>query len=478
MAVLSLDRLGEPTIGLLREVARAAGPRVALALVGGTVRDALLGRAGADVDLAVARGALDIARRVADQLGAAAVPLDPERGVARVLVRGRRIDIADFRAPTLAGDLAARDYSVNALGVPLRPLLEAGRAPVLDPTGGVADLGGRRLRLTSEAALVDDPLRGLRGARLEQALDFHLVPASRRAIRARAGTLAAASPERVRDEVLALLALGRAARGFRQLDALGLLPVIVPEVEPMRTTAQPPPHRFPVLEHSLRALAGADRLLGHLGALVPFGEELTGHTRREVAGGVARGEALKLAALLHDVAKPETRRIVRGKVTFFGHDAIGAGRARDIGERLRLPGRVTDLVADLVRHHLRPMHLAHAGRVTPRARYRFFRDLGDDARDLLLLALIDGAAVTGESPLAAWRRGGIVRDLLARREETARVSAAPPLVRGEDVMEHFGIGPGPAVGRLLARAREAQALGLVGTPEQALAFLDSAGPGP
>jgi putative nucleotidyltransferase with HDIG domain len=478
MTAFRLARLGAPAIALLRDVVRAAGPRVSPVLVGGTVRDGLLDRVSADVDLAVAQGALALARRVGAALGGTVVPLDPERGVARVLVRGHRVDVADFRASTLAADLAARDYTVNALGVCLRPLLATGRAPLVDPTGGLADLRARRLRLTAEVALVDDPLRGLRGVRLEQALGFRLVATTRRAIRAHAGALAAVAPERVREEVLALLARERSARGFRQLDSLGLLPVIVPEIEPMRTTVQPAPHRFPVLEHSLRALAGADRVLGHLRALAPFGAELTEHMGRELGGGVTRGQALKLAALLHDVAKPETRQMVRGRVRFFEHDVIGAGRARTIAERLRLPSRVIDVLEQLVRHHLRPMHLAQVGRVTGRARYRFFRDLGDDARDLLLLALVDGAAVVGESPLSTWRRSGIVRDLLAGREEALSASAAPPLLRGEHVMGHFGIGPGPAVGRLLARAREAQALGLVGTPEEALAFLDSAGSRP
>jgi hypothetical protein len=113
--------------------------------------------------------------------------------------------------------------------------------------------------------------------------------------------------------------------------------------------------------------------------------------------------------------------------------------------------------------------------VTRRARYRFFRDLGDEASDLLLLALADGAAVRGESPFATWRRSPPVRDLFEGWDEKRAVSAAPRLLRGEDVMDHFGIPPGPTVGQLLARAREAQALGLVGTREEALAFLDSSG---
>ena len=127
----------------------------------------------------------------------------------------------------------------------------------------------------------------------------------------------------------------------------------------------------------------------------------------------------------------------------------------------------------LVRHHLRPMHLGAAGRLTPRARYRFYRDVGEDTQDLLLLTLADAAAVTGASPLRVWRRATLIRDLLGGFTEQQAVDAAPPLVRGEDVMARRGLSPGPAVGRWLARVREAQALGRVKTREQALAYLDS-----
>jgi putative nucleotidyltransferase with HDIG domain len=203
------------------------------------------------------------------------------------------------------------------------------------------------------------------------------------------------------------------------------------------------------------------------------GHELAAHVAERLGGGVTRGQALKLAALLHDVAKPETRRLVGGRVRFFEHDVIGAARARGIGERLRLPGRAVEVLERLVRHHLRPMHLAQAGGVTRRARYRFYRDLREDTRDLLLLVLADAAAVTGESPLAAWRRSGIVRDLLRGWAEEQAAAAAPPLVRGHDVMARYGLVPGPEVGRLLERAREAQALGAVRTREEALRYLDS-----
>jgi putative nucleotidyltransferase with HDIG domain len=286
------------------------------------------------------------------------------------------------------------------------------------------------------------------------------------------------SPERQRDELLVLLALPRAGRALRRLDALGLLTALFPEIEAMRGTSQPRPHRFDVLEHSLRAVEGADRLLGDLSRLGDVADDLRAHLEENVGGGVDRARLLRLGALLHDVAKPETRRVVRGRVRFFEHDVLGAARARLIGERLRLPGRAVATVERLVRHHLRPMHLAQAGEITGRARYRFFRDLAEDSRDLLLLVIADSAAVTGITPLVAWRRSWVVRDLMAGWQEEQEANAAPPLLRGEDVMQHFGLAPGPAVGALLTRAREAQALGLVRTREEALRYLDSSADDP
>jgi putative nucleotidyltransferase with HDIG domain len=470
-ARLDLARLGPATTALLRAVVAAAGPGRSPVLVGGAVRDALLGRSGPDIDVAIEAGALAVGRQAADRLGGAFVPLDPERGVARVLALGHCLDLTDFRAPTLAADLAARDFTVNALAVPARDLLRDGRAPIVDPTGGLEDLGRRRLRLAGPGVLDDDPLRALRGVRLEAALGFRLMPATARAIRQVAPAIARVSAERVRDEVLALLALPRTARALRRLDALGLLTVILPEIEPMRATSQPAPHRFDVLEHSLRAVAAADRVLEDLGRLAPSAGTLAAHLAETLGGEVERRQVLKLAALLHDVAKPETRQLVDGRIRFFEHDVIGAGRARAIGERLRLPERATAVLERVVRHHLRPMHLAQAGEITRRARYRFYRDLAEDCRDLLLLALVDAAAVTGESPFRAWRRSPVVRDLLGGWQEEQASAATPPLVRGGDVMERFGLSPGPEVGRLLARAREAQALGLVATRDEALAYL-------
>jgi poly(A) polymerase len=296
-------------VGLLRAVRAVAGPGRGLVLVGGAVRDALLGRADADLDLALPQGAVALAERIAARVGASAVVLDVERGAARVIGAGAQLDLNDFRAPTLAGDLAARDFTINALAVPLDALLTAGRAPIVDPTGGVADLRRRRLRPAGPGVLLDDPLRSLRAVRLEATLGLRLTPAAARLVRAAAPALADVSVERVRDELTILLGLAATGRALRRADALGVLGVILPEIGPMRAAAQPAPHRFNVLEHSLRAVEGCDRLLPRLARLTPFGDELADHVTEALGGAFDRAAVLKLAALLHDVAKPQTRRV-------------------------------------------------------------------------------------------------------------------------------------------------------------------------
>lgn len=471
MAELRREHLGPGQRRLLRAVGAAAGRGPAPVLVGGAVRDALRRRprrTAADLDVAVPAGAIALARRVAERVGGSLVVLDEARGAARVVWQDQTLDLADFRAPTLAGDLGLRDYTVNALAVEIRSLLARGRAAVADPTGGLTDLGAGRLRPPHPRVLGDDPLRALRGVRLEAELGMRLTPGATRAIRAVAPRLAEVSAERVRDEMLALLARPAAGAALRRAERLGLLRVVLPEIDAMRATPQPRPHRFDVLEHSLRTVEACDALLARPGALRPHGATLAAHLGETLGGGIDRCQGLRLAALLHDVSKPETRRVIAGQVRFFEHDVRGAARARAIGERLRLPERVVALVERLVRHHLRPMHLEAAGQVTARARYRFYRDLGEDARDLLVLALADAAAVRGQSPLLTWRRAGLIRDLLGGWREQRAAERVPPLVRGEDVMARFAIGPGPEVGRLLRLAREAQALGLVRTRREAL----------
>ncbi len=381
------------------------------------------------------------------------------------------MDIADFEGADLDADLRRRDFTVDALAVPLADLCRLGTGPVVDPTGGVADLAARVLRPSGPGVIAADPARALRGVRLAVQLGFTLHADAEAQMAAAGPSLAGVAAERVRDELTGMLDAGATGAALRALDRLGLIGVILPEHRAMRATEQPLPHRFDVWEHSLRALEAADVILAvGPGALVAEPAVLGAHLAEGLGDGLTRRHLVKLAALLHDVAKPDTRTVVGGRVRFIGHDLRGAERAVEISGRLRLSSRATRALERLVAQHLRPMHLAQAGTLTRRARHRFFRDLGEEARDLLLLALADAAGVAGDPPLDVWRGAGgdLLRTLMAGVGEEEQAAAAPPLLRGEDVMAAFGLSPGPEIGRLLAMAREAQALGLANTRDEAL----------
>jgi len=488
---LSLSRFSpacQAALGALGDLLGESGDGF---LVGGAIRDLLHGREPVDeLDVALPSGALEIGRRLAERLGGAFVLLDEPRGAARVVLGSgqspRQIDLTDFRADSLEGDLRGRDFTVNAIAVSLRALLQRGRAPFVDPVNGQLDLRQRRLRLANPGALDDDPLRILRAVRLAFQLRFTLTPPLRAAIRRSAPRLPEIASERVRDELVALLALPRAGRAVRELDRLGALGAILPELAPMKGAVQPRPHRFTVWQHSLRALESVETLFSNLGLLGPHSTGLSEHLAEPLGDGLTRREVLKLAALLHDVAKPQTRSVREGRIRFIGHDVIGAAIASAVGQRLRLSGKATQVLERLVLHHLRPMHLARLPVVSRRARYRFFRDLEREAQDLLLLSLADAAAVRGVSPARIWREPGgrLIAELLGGwKEDQVRVGE-PPLLRGEDVMVAFGLPPGPRVGRLLALAREAQALRMISSKAEALDHLrrskdaiDHRGPG-
>jgi poly(A) polymerase len=202
--------------------------------------------------------------------------------------------------------------------------------------------------------------------------------------------------------------------------------------------------------------------------------ELRGYLGEQMSEGRSRGSLLKLAGLLHDVAKPQTRELRDGRVRFFGHADIGADVAARVLRRYRFSAREVRFVSVLVAEHLRPVQLAQVGEVpTRRALYRFHRDLGDAARAVLLLALADAAAARGPGMRSeGWARHvGYMNRVLVRSHQEEGIVDAPRLLTGRDIIDRLGLPPGPVIGRLLEALREAQAAGDVTELDGALAFV-------
>jgi len=284
-----------------------------------------------------------------------------------------------------------------------------------------------------------------------------------------------APPERLRDELFKLLSLSRSAAALRAAVDSGVLFATFPGLIPMRKVRPPAAGVIDVLDHTLEALEHAEKLLERADSLYP-GEDIAGHLALEPVKGRPRLVLLKLAVLLHDVSKPETvSRDKRGNVHFYTHEMIGAGRAAELmRRRLRCAGVEADIVARVIRHHLRPGYLAVTGGPTDRAAYRFVRDAGDELYELVVHAMADRQATHRSKYLtAAQQRRGILKLLEFRRAMLARVPRVR-LVTGHDLMREFGLEPGPVVGELLRLVEEGVALGRLKSKASAIKAARSA----
>lgn len=475
---------------LARLGALDVGPSPSLYLVGGTVRDGLLGRPLADIDLALAGDARAFGQEAALALGGTYVPLGERFGGCRVVlhdgVAGLHIDLVSFDGD-IETDLRRRDFTVNALAVSARGFDgDWAAARVIDPTGGLADLNACVLRMVAPQVLDDDPLRLLRAVRFVAELDFTLDPATVTAVRDRAGTLASVATERVRAELCRVLTADGAVRWIELLDDLGLLDVLLPELTLGRGVQQPREHHWDVFTHQVETVATAEVLttgtlsprLGDRPYLLPALETRPQHPRLagyfdQRLGEQPRATLVKLAALLHDVGKPATKTIEpSGRMRFFGHPELGASMVEERLKHLRFSQVETSAVCAMVGQHMRPAQWRDSGPPTQKALYKFFRDLGEVAIDTIFLNLADHLGARGPDLLrdhwdahVAW-----AEQVITWHYEQVRRVGVPRPVTGEDVMQAFGLRPGKLVGELLTAIDEARAAGTVANRDEALAL--------
>jgi poly(A) polymerase len=488
MASLRIDSAGlRDLIASIADFFEARG--VQAWATGGFVRDLLLGLLVYDIDISVVGDPLVLGPALAGTLGGTYFSLQEERGHSRVLLPDRHVhlDLMPLRGSDIEIDLRARDYTIDALAAPLGEL-SRGEAPIVDPAGGLADLGASIVRMTSEQRFAEDSLRLLRGPRIANQLSFEIEPATAEAIRRHAGEITSAAPERQRDEVVRIFSSERAGAGIRLLDELGLFAVLLPEMEPARGVEQPTNHHFyDVLGHSFAAVEALDMLLSEkrpesspereiweeLWEGLAWCGGLREYFREETSPGTTRGALLKFCGLLHDIAKPQTKSIDKdGRMRFFGHSDVGAEMARRLMQRLRFPTREISLVAAMIDAHLRPLQLGQQGLPSRRAVYRFFRDTRGAGIDTLFLAMADhlgsvGPRVSVEGFRAHVALTGYILHLRFADEE---VISPTRLIDGDDVMAALGIEQSEVIGALLEAVREAQAGGEVATKEQALAL--------
>jgi poly(A) polymerase len=460
-------------------------------IVGGFIRDQLLERQTKDVDIAVEGDALKIAAKVAKELGGKFVLLDEVNGIARVVTEKEQrwyLDFSSFSGD-IESDLARRDFTINTMAMELGQLgviasvAKQSQLKLIDPFSGEKDLRNRIVRAVSEQIFEADPARLLRAVRLAAELDFTIEPKTETLIRYYSQSITKISGERVREELLRLLSLPRAAYYLRYLDELGLLLTLIPELKESKGVEQPTVHFWDVFDHSLQTVAAIEFLTREndweygnetILATVPWSDMIDQHLSQEVSSGSNHKALLKLGGLFHDIAKPRTKSLDdAGRAHFLGHAKDGAAMTANILERLRFSNREISFVESLVYHHLRPAQMTNKELPTQRAIYRYFRDTGDAGIDILFLALADYLASRGPLvDMEEWKKHCQLINYILTEHERQQAKVLPvKLVDGHDLMNTFGLTPGPLIGELLSIVREAQGGGELGTKEEALALI-------
>jgi poly(A) polymerase len=434
-------------------------------LVGGAVRDQLLGRRTDDLDISLDGDPREAARAIGRATGGAPFQLSGAFGAWRVAGPGQEwhVDLVPLRDGDIAADLAARDFTINAMAEPL------GGGELLDPHGGRADLDAGIVRMVSEAALADDPLRSLRAVRLVTELSLALEPATAAAVAAHAPEIDRVAPERVFGELKRVVTADAARTGLELMGAHGLTEAVLPELAALRGVRQNEYHHADVYGHTLEvleAVAAIERDPAAAG-LGDSAHAVAGLLSEPLADELTRAGAMRFAALLHDAAKPQTRGVrPDGRVTFIGHDAVGADLARAVLRRLRASERLSEYVAALTRHHLRLGFLVHERPLGRRPVWRYLRETAPYSADVTVFTVADRLATRGRGADAA-----IAAHLELARGVLAHAFAArptEPLVRGDELARELGIAPGPRLGELLAQLEEDRYAGEIATREDAV----------
>ena len=420
-------------------------------IVGGAIRDILSGRPPLDYDVAVATDPAEFAHRVAKNIGGHQVEIGkPGQEIIRVVAKETLIDISRLKGTSIEDDLQARDFSINAMAYDLF----ANR--LIDPYGGQPDLARKTVRMVSKRIFVDDPVRLLRAFRMAAVLQFDIESHTKTAIEKHAGLIQQSAGERVREELFKMLQSAKSHAYLGQLADTGLLFAILPELSALKKCRQNRFHQFDVFEHTLRAYE-------HLEKLLDFGPDQALLTVKN--GPLAhripqsRRPLLKFSILLHDIAKPAVQTAdTDGNLHFYGHERQGAQMTEVICKRLKCSTRDTDSVCFLVRHHTRPLFLFKALEkqdANPRAITRFFIKCSEHTDALLICATADMLAKEKKRNDRSRAFIAFVNQLLAKFETDFKPrKSLPPLIRGNDLINSFGLKPSPLFKKILDRVEE------------------------
>jgi poly(A) polymerase len=423
----------------------ASGKRVYV--VGGPIRDSILRREWKDLDLAIEGPAAKVASDFASKIGGRFIELDVDFDETRVVAGDYIYDFSGFPEGGLLGDLRRRDFTINSMAVDLEGLLK-GKLDLIDPFGGAADLQDKVLRVTSNESFSQDPLRVLRAFRFAAELGFDIEPGTLDQVRSSRSLLSKVHAERISYELMVTFSQRNSYPSLTLMSETSVLCAVFPQLEKTKGVAQDKLHPVDVYGHSLETYRQVENTVNHIDAS-PFAA-YSDLVNQYLTSAPRRVALLKMAGLLHDIAKPDSLQPGDDdRLHFYGHDRTGALAIEEFATNgLRMSKKDAKMLFTLTRNHMWPHLLAAHGDITERAMKKFFRELEDEAVGALLLAWADSLASVGpERSSSALREtiDGLLRFYTERKEEVVR----PPLITGKDLIEVLGLTPGPVFSRIL-----------------------------
>lgn len=438
-------------------------------LVGGAVRDVALGRVVSDLDIAVAGPPEAPARALAKALGGVAFELSEEFPAWRAKDRDDawQVDLAELRAETIEADLALRDFTVGAIAVDL----EGGEA--LDPLGGLADLEAGLIRACGATSFSDDPLRLMRAARLVAQFGWDIEPGTVGLALESAPRAGEPAGERSLAELLRLIGARDPLAGLAAMDRIGLFEYLLPEIGHLHDVVQGPNHHLDVYGHTMEVVEGILRIESELERFT--GEraaEVSEYLSRPLADGVTRSTALRLGALYHDCAKPQTRSEADGFVSFRGHDRLGAEQIDARFHELKASRKLSRYLADLTRHHL-VLGFLVSSRPLDRRQVFAYLDLTDPvAIDVTLLTVADRMAARGSASIASDEMVAghmeVAMEMISHGLDWDQSGPPEQFLPGDELAEALGIKPGPELGKVMNELAAARYAGEINDANEAV----------
>ncbi len=441
-------------------------------LVGGFVRDRIYRSPSnyVDIDIVTGDDVENVKNCIESKVLLKGFSFKKEKEVVSFVGSDLRIDVSGLCGSSIEEDLSKRDFTINAIAVSLEDVVSPLLVDVklIDPFDGVGDLEKGILKPVSETSIADDPLRIVRGIRLKVKFDLTYSDAFVNQVKGNLNLLESVAVERLKDELVKIFNLRNAHEAFRDMFDFSAIFKIFPEFKGFERVPPSGLHQFNLIEHTLKTVE-------YIEEVINLKEKILGEEAGNFIGrlyflpNMSDVEALKLAALYHDVAKPLTMKERNGKLTFYGHDVLGAKIARESAIRLSFGRKVGEFLFTVIRNHLRPFFLFKEEKLTDRAKFRFFRDTGEYSLHILLHSVADWMATSDSMKEEVDKYLKFVRDMV---NFYLRMKSVTPFLTGDEVMEIRGWEkPNKCVGEIKDKLFELQVLGRIVSKDQAVNFV-------